>query len=43
MSEEDIENSMKVARKCIDKIEEIDPVYSDGMLLKGNYYSVIGA
>ena len=43
MGEEEIENCLKLVKNCIDKIDEIDPIYSDGILIKGNYYSIIGA
>ncbi|KAL4496449.1 hypothetical protein ABPG72_014679 [Tetrahymena utriculariae] len=43
LTEEETENYLEIVRKCIDKIDEIDPLYSDGLVIKGNYYSQIGA
>ncbi|KAL4463119.1 hypothetical protein ABPG74_007120 [Tetrahymena malaccensis] len=43
LTEEETQNYLEIVRKCIDKIDEIDPLYSDGLIVKGNYYSQIGA
>ncbi|EAR93275.2 tetratricopeptide repeat protein (macronuclear) [Tetrahymena thermophila SB210] len=43
LTEEETQNYLELIRKCIDKIDEIDPLYSDGLVIKGNYYSQIGA